>query len=115
IRHIDFQVDLSFRSLILKTVISLGLTTCVNTLNQYLFVVLKALKKVGKFVNIQEVMDQWTLQMGYPVITIMGNETAENVVGISQEHFIYDLNVKFKDPDHGNNRYLHDYFFVEVL
>lgn len=61
--------------------------------------------------NIQEVMDQWTLQMGYPVITIMGNETAENVVGISQEHFIYDLNVKFKDPDHGNNRYLHDYHF----
>ncbi|XP_061495710.1 thyrotropin-releasing hormone-degrading ectoenzyme isoform X2 [Rhineura floridana] len=66
----------------------------------------EALKKVGKFVNIQEVMDQWTLQMGYPVITIMGNETAENIVGISQEHFIYDLHVKTKDRGLGNNSYL---------
>lgn len=70
-----------------------------------LLFVLKALKKVGKFVNIQEVMDQWTLQMGYPVITIKGNETAENIVGISQEHFIYDLDVKNKDRGLGNNRY----------
>ncbi|XP_034984412.2 thyrotropin-releasing hormone-degrading ectoenzyme [Zootoca vivipara] len=66
----------------------------------------EALKKVGKFVNIQEVMDQWTLQMGYPVITIMGNETAENIVGISQEHFLYDLDVKSKDRGLGNNSYL---------
>ncbi|XP_053111820.1 thyrotropin-releasing hormone-degrading ectoenzyme isoform X2 [Hemicordylus capensis] len=66
----------------------------------------EALKKVGKFVNIQEVMDQWTLQMGYPVITIMGNETTDNVVGISQEHFIYDLDVKIKDHGLENNSYL---------
>ncbi|XP_044305748.1 thyrotropin-releasing hormone-degrading ectoenzyme [Varanus komodoensis] len=66
----------------------------------------EALKKVGKFVNIQEVMDQWTLQMGYPVITIMGNETSDNVVRISQEHFIYDLHVKTKDLGLGNNSYL---------
>ncbi|XP_062989937.1 thyrotropin-releasing hormone-degrading ectoenzyme [Elgaria multicarinata webbii] len=66
----------------------------------------EALKKVGKIVNIQEVMDQWTLQMGYPVITIMGNETADNVIRISQEHFIYDLDVKTKDPGLGNNSYL---------
>ncbi|XP_042326717.1 thyrotropin-releasing hormone-degrading ectoenzyme [Sceloporus undulatus] len=66
----------------------------------------EALKKVGKFVNIQVVMDQWTLQMGYPVITIIGNETAVNIVGISQEHFIYDLDVKTKDSGLGNNSYL---------
>lgn len=57
--------------------------------------------------NIQEVMDQWTLQMGYPVITIMGNETADNIIRISQEHFIYDLDIKAKDRSPVNNRYLH--------
>ncbi|XP_048358187.1 thyrotropin-releasing hormone-degrading ectoenzyme [Sphaerodactylus townsendi] len=66
----------------------------------------EALKKVGKSVNIQEVMDQWTLQMGYPVITIMGNETVDNIIRISQEHFIYDLDIKAKDPGLGNNSYL---------
>ncbi|XP_060101068.1 thyrotropin-releasing hormone-degrading ectoenzyme isoform X2 [Heteronotia binoei] len=66
----------------------------------------EALKKVGKFVNIQEVMDQWTLQMGYPVITIMGNETVENIVRISQEHFIYDLDIKAKDRGLENYSYL---------
>nr|XP_056702487.1 thyrotropin-releasing hormone-degrading ectoenzyme [Euleptes europaea] len=66
----------------------------------------EALQKVGKFVNIQEVMDQWTLQMGYPVISIMGNETADNVIRISQEHFIYDLDIKAKDPGLGNHSYL---------
>lgn len=56
--------------------------------------------------NIQAVMDQWTLQMGYPVITIMGNETADNTVGIAQEHFVYDLGIKTKDAGLGNNRYV---------
>ncbi|KYO47776.1 thyrotropin-releasing hormone-degrading ectoenzyme [Alligator mississippiensis] len=66
----------------------------------------KALKKVGKSVNIQEVMDQWTLQMGYPVITIIRNETAVSTVEIFQERFIYDINAKTKDPILGNNSYL---------
>uniref|UniRef100_A0A452HFC5 Thyrotropin-releasing hormone-degrading ectoenzyme n=1 Tax=Gopherus agassizii TaxID=38772 RepID=A0A452HFC5_9SAUR len=66
----------------------------------------EALKKIGKFVNIQEVMDQWTLQMGYPVITIMRNETADNIVVISQEHFIYDIDAKTTDSDLRNNSYL---------
>lgn len=68
---------------------------------------MKALKRVGKSVNIQEVMDQWTLQMGYPVITILGNETTDNVIVISQERFVYDSDAKTKDPDFGDNRYLH--------
>ncbi|XP_019371330.1 PREDICTED: thyrotropin-releasing hormone-degrading ectoenzyme, partial [Gavialis gangeticus] len=66
----------------------------------------KALKKVGKSVNIQEVMDQWTLQMGYPVITIIRNETAVNTIEIFQERFIYDISAKTKDPILGNNSYL---------
>ncbi|KAK2539561.1 hypothetical protein Q9233_001601 [Columba guinea] len=63
----------------------------------------KALKRVGKSVNIQEVMDQWTLQMGYPVITILGNQTADNVIVISQERFVYDSDAKLKDPALGDN------------
>ncbi|NWW95783.1 TRHDE protein, partial [Rhynochetos jubatus] len=66
----------------------------------------KALKRVGKSVNIQEVMDQWTLQMGYPVITILGNETTDNVIVISQARFVYDSDAKPKDPPLGDNSYL---------
>lgn len=68
---------------------------------------LKALKRIGKSVNIQEVMDQWTLQTGYPVITILGNETTDNVIVISQARFVYDSDAKPKDPTLGDNRYLH--------
>ncbi|XP_034259312.1 thyrotropin-releasing hormone-degrading ectoenzyme [Pantherophis guttatus] len=63
----------------------------------------EALKKIGKFVNIQEVMDQWTLQMGYPVITIKRNENTDSIIGISQDRFVYDLD---KDPGLRNNSYL---------
>ncbi|XP_052630569.1 thyrotropin-releasing hormone-degrading ectoenzyme isoform X2 [Harpia harpyja] len=66
----------------------------------------KALKRVGKSVNIREVMDQWTLQMGYPVITILGNETTDNVIVISQERFVYDSDAKPKDPALGDSSYL---------
>ncbi|XP_062347187.1 thyrotropin-releasing hormone-degrading ectoenzyme [Cinclus cinclus] len=66
----------------------------------------KALKRVGKSVNIQEVMDQWTLQMGYPVITILGNETTDSIIVISQERFVYDSDTKPKDPGRGDNSYL---------
>ncbi|XP_021240866.1 thyrotropin-releasing hormone-degrading ectoenzyme isoform X2 [Numida meleagris] len=66
----------------------------------------KALKRVGKSVNIQEVMDQWTLQMGYPVITILGNETTDGVIVISQERFVYDSDTKTKDSGLGDSSYL---------
>ncbi|EMP40454.1 Thyrotropin-releasing hormone-degrading ectoenzyme [Chelonia mydas] len=36
----------------------------------------------------------------------MRNETADNIVLISQEHFIYDIDAKTTDPDLGNNSYL---------
>ncbi|KAM5249194.1 thyrotropin-releasing hormone-degrading ectoenzyme isoform 3-T3 [Hipposideros larvatus] len=66
----------------------------------------EALKRNGKYVNIQEVMDQWTLQMGYPVITILGNTTAENWIIITQQHFIYDISAKTKALAHQNSSYL---------
>ncbi|XP_038935612.1 thyrotropin-releasing hormone-degrading ectoenzyme isoform X1 [Rattus norvegicus] len=66
----------------------------------------EALKRNGKYVNIQEVMDQWTLQMGYPVITILGNMTAENRILITQQHFIYDIGAKTKALQLQNSSYL---------
>ncbi|XP_055986764.1 thyrotropin-releasing hormone-degrading ectoenzyme isoform X2 [Sorex fumeus] len=66
----------------------------------------EALKRNGKYVNIQEVMDQWTLQMGYPVITILANTTAENRIIITQQHFIYDISGKTKSLTLQNNSYL---------
>lgn len=71
----------------------------------YTILVIKALKRNGKYVNIQEVMDQWTLQMGYPVITILGNATAENKIIITQQHFIYDISAKTKALQLQNSRY----------
>lgn len=70
----------------------------------YATLVIKALKRNGRYVNIQEVMDQWTLQMGYPVITILGNTTAENRIIITQQHFIYDISAKTKALTLQNNR-----------
>ncbi|XP_031794682.1 thyrotropin-releasing hormone-degrading ectoenzyme isoform X3 [Sarcophilus harrisii] len=66
----------------------------------------EALRKNGKYVNIQEVMDQWTLQMGYPVITIMGNGTVDNMIAITQQHFIYDSRARVRTTEFGNNSYL---------
>lgn len=84
----------------------------------YTIWVIKALKRNGKFVNIQEVMDQWTLQMGYPVITILGNSTAENRIIITQQHFIYDISAKTKALELQNNRYntlLHEKTIAFIL
>ncbi|KAG7454693.1 hypothetical protein MATL_G00262430 [Megalops atlanticus] len=59
----------------------------------------EAMQKEGKDINIKEVMDRWTLQMGYPVVTISKNDSLDNSVTISQEHFVYDMDTKIRDPD----------------
>ncbi|XP_069758954.1 thyrotropin-releasing hormone-degrading ectoenzyme-like [Narcine bancroftii] len=66
----------------------------------------EALQKIGKNVNIKEVMDCWTLQMGYPVVTIVRNERNVDILTVKQEHFIYDLNRKSTTPASSNNSYL---------
>ncbi|KAM9312842.1 thyrotropin-releasing hormone-degrading ectoenzyme [Gastrophryne carolinensis] len=66
----------------------------------------KVLKNEGKSVNIQEVMDQWTLQMGYPVITIIRNETVDEGITITQEHFLYNKDANKRDIELQNNSYL---------
>ncbi|XP_053505705.1 thyrotropin-releasing hormone-degrading ectoenzyme-like [Ictalurus furcatus] len=54
----------------------------------------QALQREGKVINIKEVMDGWTVQMGYPVVTVSKNESPENTVTISQEHFLYDTDAR---------------------
>lgn len=65
----------------------------------------QAMQSEGNDINIKEVMDGWTLQMGYPVVTISKNESLDNMVTINQEHFIYDSEAKIHNPDVFNNRY----------
>ncbi|KAI4887329.1 hypothetical protein NFI96_006293 [Prochilodus magdalenae] len=59
----------------------------------------EAMQREGKDINIKEVMDRWTLQMGYPVVTISKNDSLDNTVTITQEHFVYDIDAKLRDPD----------------
>uniref|UniRef100_A0A8K9WZS4 Aminopeptidase n=1 Tax=Oncorhynchus mykiss TaxID=8022 RepID=A0A8K9WZS4_ONCMY len=59
----------------------------------------EAMQKEGKDINIKEVMDCWTLQMGYPVVTISKNYSLDHSVTITQEHFVYDREARFRDPD----------------
>ncbi|KAG7320565.1 hypothetical protein KOW79_016418 [Hemibagrus wyckioides] len=54
----------------------------------------QAMRREGKDMDIKELMDGWTLQMGYPVVTISTNESPENTVTIGQEHFLYDTDAK---------------------
>lgn len=74
--------------------VSCGMVLCVQ-----------AMQSEGMDINIKEVMDGWTLQMGYPVVTISKNESLDHIVTINQEHFIYDMEAKTRNPDFFNNRY----------
>ncbi|KAG5830627.1 hypothetical protein ANANG_G00312680 [Anguilla anguilla] len=66
----------------------------------------QAMRKEGKDISIKEVMDRWTLQMGYPVVTISRNDSLDGSVVISQEHFVYDADAKARDPDLFNSSFL---------
>ncbi|MCI4388720.1 hypothetical protein PGIGA_G00089200 [Pangasianodon gigas] len=65
----------------------------------------QAMQREGKDISIKEVMDGWTLQMGYPVVTISKHESLENTVTISQEHFLYDTDAKIHHHQLYNKRY----------
>ncbi|XP_016404962.1 thyrotropin-releasing hormone-degrading ectoenzyme-like [Sinocyclocheilus rhinocerous] len=64
----------------------------------------EAMQREGKDINITQVMDRWTLQMGYPVVTISKNDSLDNSVTISQEHFVYDTDAKIQNPELFNKR-----------
>ncbi|XP_073803298.1 thyrotropin-releasing hormone-degrading ectoenzyme isoform X2 [Danio rerio] len=59
----------------------------------------EAMQREGKDINITQVMDRWTLQMGYPVVTISKNDSLDNSITISQEHFVYDTDAKIQNPE----------------
>ncbi|XP_076852308.1 thyrotropin-releasing hormone-degrading ectoenzyme-like [Brachyhypopomus gauderio] len=54
----------------------------------------EAMQREGKDISIKEVMDRWTLQMGYPVVTISKNDSLDHAISITQEHFIYDTEAR---------------------
>lgn len=52
----------------------------------------QAMRSEGRDIDIGEMMDRWTLQMGYPVITISKNQSEQlptHYITVSQEHFLY--------------------------
>ncbi|XP_061617702.1 thyrotropin-releasing hormone-degrading ectoenzyme-like isoform X3 [Phyllopteryx taeniolatus] len=52
----------------------------------------EAMRSEGQGIDIGAVMDRWTLQMGYPVVTISKNRSerfATRYITVSQEHFLY--------------------------
>ena len=65
----------------------------------------QAMQTEGKYINIKAVMDLWTLQMGYPVVTISKNDSTERTVTVTQEHFIYDADIRTREPNLLNKRY----------
>ncbi|XP_060935458.1 thyrotropin-releasing hormone-degrading ectoenzyme-like [Limanda limanda] len=52
----------------------------------------QAMRSEGRDIDIGQMMDRWTLQMGYPVITITKNQSDQlptHYISVSQEHFLY--------------------------
>ncbi|XP_020781914.1 thyrotropin-releasing hormone-degrading ectoenzyme [Boleophthalmus pectinirostris] len=57
----------------------------------------KAMRSEGRDIDIGEMMDRWTLQMGYPVVTISKNQSEQlptHYIIVSQEHFLYGQDPK---------------------
>lgn len=56
----------------------------------------QAMRSEGRDIDIGGVMDRWTLQMGYPVVTISKNQSEQlltHYISVSQEHFLYGQEV----------------------
>ncbi|XP_040029002.2 thyrotropin-releasing hormone-degrading ectoenzyme [Gasterosteus aculeatus] len=52
----------------------------------------QAMRSEGRDIDIGKMMDRWTLQMGYPVVTISKNQSEQlptHYITVSQEHFLY--------------------------
>uniref|UniRef100_A0A3B5LY67 Aminopeptidase n=1 Tax=Xiphophorus couchianus TaxID=32473 RepID=A0A3B5LY67_9TELE len=58
---------------------------------------LEAMRSEGRDIDIGEMMDRWTLQMGYPVVTISKNQSEQlstHYIKVTQEHFLYGEEVR---------------------
>lgn len=55
------------------------------------------MRSEGRDIDVSSVMDRWTLQMGYPVVTVSRNQSEEllptHVVTVTQDHFLYGQEV----------------------
>lgn len=57
----------------------------------------QAMRSEGRDIDIGAMMDRWTLQMGYPVVTISKNQSEQiptHYITVSQEHFLYGQEVR---------------------
>ncbi|KAE8281210.1 Thyrotropin-releasing hormone-degrading ectoenzyme [Larimichthys crocea] len=57
----------------------------------------QAMRSEGRDIDIGVMMDRWTLQMGYPVVTISKNQSEQlptSYITVSQEHFLYGQEVR---------------------
>lgn len=64
----------------------------------------------GRDINIGEMMDRWTLQMGYPVVTVSKNQSDQlptHYITVSQEHFLYGQGV-WRNSSRLENHLKHD-------
>ncbi|CAG12385.1 unnamed protein product, partial [Tetraodon nigroviridis] len=56
----------------------------------------QAMRSEGRDIDIGGMMDRWTLQMGYPVVTVSKNQSEQlltHYISVSQEHFLYGQEV----------------------
>ena len=55
------------------------------------------MRSEGREIDIGQMMDRWTLQMGYPIVTISKNQSEQlptHYITVSQEHFLYGQEVR---------------------
>lgn len=60
------------------------------------------MRSEGRDIDVGGMMDRWTLQMGYPVVTISKNQSEQlptHYITVNQEHFLYGQEVR-------NHRYV---------
>lgn len=54
------------------------------------------MRSEGRDIDIGGMMDRWTLQMGYPVVTVSKDQSEQPLaryISVSQEHFLYGAEV----------------------
>uniref|UniRef100_A0A3Q3VXE7 Thyrotropin-releasing hormone-degrading ectoenzyme n=1 Tax=Mola mola TaxID=94237 RepID=A0A3Q3VXE7_MOLML len=57
----------------------------------------QAMHSEGRDIDVGGMMDRWTLQMGYPVVTISKNQSEQlptHYITVNQEHFLYGQEVR---------------------
>lgn len=78
----------------------------------------QAMRSEGRDIDIGEMMDRWTLQMGYPVITISKNQSEQlptHYITVSQEHFLYGQEARNNNRSDSNNLAICFFTIAEYL